>query len=97
MSCVNGTGGCGQEFLHRHPDGRWFPVQQTWVDQLPHGFADRIRHGVRIDPTTLRGEAGFYGERDANCCPSQRLIVHLALHGDSLVLRRPPVLREGKQ
>ena len=96
MSCVNGTGGCGQEFLHRHPEGRWFPVQQSWVDELPPGFTDRIRHGVRIDPTTLRGEAGFYGERDANCCPSQRLIVHLALHGDSLVLQRPPVLYEAK-
>jgi hypothetical protein len=93
MSCVDGTGGCGQEFLHRHHDGRWFPVWQTWLDQLPDGFAARIRHGVRIDPTTLRGEAGFYGDRDANCCPSQQLIVDLALRGDSLVLRRHAVGR----
>lgn len=93
MSCVNGTGGCGQEFLHRHRDGRWFPVWQSWLDQLPHGFAGRIIHGVRIDPVTLRGEAGFYGDRDPNCCPSQRLIVDLALRGDSLVLRRHAVVR----
>lgn len=94
MSCVNGTGGCGQEFLHRHSDGRWFPVRQTWLDQLPPGFLGRIRHGVRIDPTTLRGEAGFYGDQDANCCPSQRLVVDLALRDDSLMLLRHAVVRE---
>lgn len=94
MTCVNGTGGCGQDFLHRHADGRWFPVRQTWLDQLPHGFVGQILHGVRIDPLTLRGEAGFYGDRDANCCPSQRLIVDLALRGDSLVLRHEEVVRE---
>jgi hypothetical protein len=91
MQCVNGTGGCGQEFLLRHPDGRWFPVRQTWLDQLPRGFQGRIRHGVRIDPKTLRGEAGFYGDRDPNCCPSQDLIVHLTVRGDSLVLLRQAV------
>lgn len=88
MSCVNGTGGCSQEFLHLHANGRWFPVRQQWLDQLPKGIAGRIQHGVRIDPRTLRGEGGFYGGRDPNCCPSQSLIVDLALRGDSLVLRR---------
>jgi hypothetical protein len=87
MNCVNGTGGCSQEFLHRHANGQWVPVRQQWLDQLPRGYTGRIRHGVRIDPRTLRGEAGFYGGRDPNCCPSQTLIVDLALHDDSLVLR----------
>jgi hypothetical protein len=91
QSCVNGTGGCGQEFLLRHPDGRWFPVWQAWLDQLPSGFVGRVRHGVRIDPRTLRGDAGFYGSGDPNCCPSQRLLVTLALRGDSLVLIRQAV------
>ena len=86
MSCVNGAGGCGQEFLHRHPDGSWHPVRQDWFDQLPRGYPERIRHGVRIDPQTLRGEAGFYSAGDANCCPSQRLVVRLELRGDALVL-----------
>ena len=86
MSCVNGTGGCSQEFLQRHLDGRWFPVWQDWLGQLPQGFLGRIWHGVRIDPRTLKGEAGFYGEHDPNCCPSQRLLVQLELRGDSLVL-----------
>jgi hypothetical protein len=97
MSCLNGTGGCGQEFLERYPDGQWAAVWQVWLDQLPHGFADRIRHGVRIDPSTLRGEAGFYSEGDANCCPSQRLVVQLALHGDALVLGKQAVVEEQAQ
>jgi hypothetical protein len=88
MQCVNGTGGCSQEFLLRHPDGRWFAVWQAWLDQLPRGFEGRIRHGVRIDPKTLRGEAGLYGDRDPNCCPSQNLIIHLTVLGESLVLLR---------
>jgi hypothetical protein len=88
MSCVNGTGGCSQEFLVQHPDGRWFPVEQRWLDQLPQGFVDRILHGVRIDPRTLTGEAGFYAATDANCCPSQTLVVDLALEQDALVLVR---------
>jgi hypothetical protein len=94
MMCVNGTGGCGQEFLQRHADGRWYGVRQDWLDQLPTGFIGRIRHGIRIDPTSLRGEAGFYGDRDPNCCPSQRLLVDLELHSDSLVLRRQTVVAE---
>lgn len=87
MSCLNGTGGCSQEFLQRLADGRWRPVRQVWFEQLPPGFAGRIRHGTRIDPRTLRGGAGFYADRDPNCCPSQELRLQLALRGDSLVLR----------
>jgi hypothetical protein len=94
MSCVNGTGGCSQEFLHRHNDGRWFPVRQAWLDQLPPGFKGRIKHGVRIDPNTLRGDAGFYGDDDPNCCPSQELIVRLALHNDALVLIGQPLVQQ---
>jgi hypothetical protein len=84
--CVNGTGGCSQEFLQRRADGRWSTVRQSWLDQLPAGFSQRILHGVRIEPRTLKGEAGFYGRSDPNCCPSQVLRIDLALRGDSLVL-----------
>jgi hypothetical protein len=85
-SCVNGTGGCSQEFLRRHPDGRWYPVWQVWLDHLP-GADDAIRHGFRIEPGTLRGSAGWYRGGDPNCCPSQELLLRLGLQGDSLVLR----------
>jgi hypothetical protein len=86
MYCVNGTGGCGQEFLRRNPDRTWTSIRQAWFGQLPPGFRGRIRHGSRIDPHSLRGEAGFYGDSDPNCCPSQMLSVELALRGESLVL-----------
>ena len=92
MSCVNGTGGCGQEFLQRYGDGHWAPVWQVWRDQLPDGFAARMWHGARIDPRTLEGTAGFYGPRDPNCCPAEKLTVQLALDGDSLVLRHYAVV-----
>jgi hypothetical protein len=86
MYCVNGTGGCGQEFLRRNRDRTWTGIRQAWFDQLPRGSWGRIRHGSRIDPHSFRGEAGFYGDGDPNCCPSQVLSVELALRGDSLVL-----------
>jgi hypothetical protein len=86
MYCVNGTGGCGQEFLRRNRNRTWTGIRQAWFDQLPSGFWGRIRHGSRIDPHRLRGEAGFYGDGDPNCCPSQTLSVELALRGDALVL-----------
>ena len=86
MYCVNGTGGCGQEFLRRNRNRSWTEIRQVWFDQLPSGFWDRIRHGSRIDPDSLRGEAGFYSDGDPNCCPSHTLFVELALRGDSLVL-----------
>jgi hypothetical protein len=92
MSCVNGTGGCSQEFLQRHADGHWSPVWQTWFDQLPKGYSGRIRHGVRIDPRTLKAEAPFYGDRDPNCCASSMLRAQLVLRGDSLTLGRQAVV-----
>jgi hypothetical protein len=92
MSCVNGTGGCGQDFLQRHADGHWAPVLQVWLDQLPKGYSGRIRHGVRIDPRTLKAEAPFYGDRDPNCCASSMLRAQLVLRGDSLVLGRQAVV-----
>ena len=86
MWCFNGTGGCHQEFLLRHSDRTWSPVVQNWLSQLPRGFVKRMRQGVRINASTLQGEAGLYDNGDPNCCPSQRLLVHLTLHGNALDL-----------
>ncbi len=90
--CLNGTGGCGQEFYRRTPAGAWGPVRQVWLRALPASHAAGIRHGVSIDPGTLVAEAGFYGDDDPNCCPSQLLRAELALAGDSLLLRRHEVV-----
>ena len=93
MRCVNGTGGCDQQFLYRGANGDWSEVKQTWFDELPTGYSGRLRKGVRIDPVTLAGTAPFYGDADANCCASQEMIVDLALRAGALVLQKPPILR----
>jgi hypothetical protein len=90
--CVNGTGGCSQDFLRQSPGGRWTSVRQVWLDQLPRVLFGRIQHGVNIDVRDLRGEGGLYGPRDPNCCPSELLRVQLRLRGDSLVLRSQTVV-----
>jgi len=90
--CVNGTGGCSQDFLRRSPRGQWTSVRQAWIDQLPRTIAGRIDHGVNIDVRDLRGEGGLYGPRDPNCCPSELLRVQLELRGDSLVIRSQTVV-----
>lgn len=90
--CVNGTGGCSQDFSRRSPSGQWTQVRQVWVDQLPRAIAGRINHGVRIDLQDMRGEGGLYGPRDPNCCPSELLRVQLKLRGDSLILRSQTVV-----
>jgi hypothetical protein len=90
--CVNGTGGCSQDFLRRSPRGQWTSVRQAWIDQLPRAFGGRIDHGMRIDVRDLRGEGGLYGPHDPNCCPSELLRVQLGLRGDSLMLRSQTVV-----
>lgn len=94
--CVNGTGGCVQDFLQRSPTGQWTSVRQVWLNQLPRALAVRIQHGVHIDARTLRGEGGLYGSHDPNCCPSELLRLQLGLHGDSLVLRSQSVVPSPK-
>lgn len=85
LTCVNGTGGCFQEFVVRR-QGRWREVTEAFWDQLPAEMKGSFWKSIHIDPVTLRGEGGYYRERDANCCPSRRIHVQLALRGDSLVL-----------
>ena len=95
--CVNGTGGCNQDFLRRSLKGHWTSVRQVWFDQLPPILGQRIQHGVDIDVRTLRGEAGLYRSHDPNCCPSELLRLHLGLRGDSLVLRSQTVVPTPQQ
>jgi hypothetical protein len=95
--CVNGTGGCSQEFLQRSPSGQWTSVRQVWLAQLPRTLAGRIQHGVHIDVRSLRGEGGLYGSHDPNCCPSELLRLQLGLRGDSLALRSETVVPTPQQ
>jgi hypothetical protein len=86
VDCVNGTGGCGQDFLLRR-GGRWRTVRDPWHRQLPASMRDGFWKGTHIDPATLEGGGGLYSRQDGNCCPSRRLHVRVRLRGDSLVLR----------
>jgi hypothetical protein len=86
LECVNGTGGCRQQFRLRRA-GRWRPVREPWFRQLPASMRSHFWKGTYVDPATLRGSGGLYADRDPNCCPSREVNLRLALHGDSLVLQ----------
>lgn len=84
--CVNGTGGCSQEFMHRR-GGRWRAVSQSYRAGIAIPKDTYIGKGLGIDVGTLRGSFGLYSRTDGNCCPSRTLFVVLGLRNDSLVLR----------
>jgi hypothetical protein len=84
--CVNGTGGCHQDFMLRH-GSTWTDVIEAFVQQLPTSMHDALWKGVSIDVRTLHAEAPVYRQTDSNCCPSQYVSMALEMHGDSLVLR----------
>ena len=57
--------------------------------------------GAHVAATAYGGRAGgfanpevmYYGDADANCCPSEELVVELSLRRNALVLSKPPVVR----
>lgn len=85
--CLNGTGGCWQEFLSRR-NGRWREVEEAWRAQLPDLRDGRMGKGAGVALETLTGSYGFYAPDDPNCCPSRELRVILDFRRDSLVLVR---------
>jgi hypothetical protein len=86
MSCVNGTGGCSQSYLRRHR-GQWTEVVEAFWKQIPRIKDGEIGKGRGIDIRSLTGSYGLYGRRDANCCASREIVLELAQHGDSLILK----------
>jgi hypothetical protein len=87
MYCLNGTGGCAQEFLHRR-NTQWTAVQQRYWKQLPSIDSGYIGKGSGIDVATLHGSFGVYKAHDGNCCPSREIEIELDLRGEALVLKR---------
>lgn len=81
--CVNGTGGCSQNFLLRR-DGTWSGVRLSFLDSLNRQFPQSINHGYHVDVRTLRGSAAVYSPSDANCCPSRVAEMKLRLRGNGL-------------
>jgi hypothetical protein len=86
MYCVNGTGGCHQDFMLRH-HGVWVDVHETYLNDLPKPVREGLWHDLHIDTRTLHADGPIYRPTDANCCPSGGVLaVDLALRGDSLTL-----------
>lgn len=95
LACVNGTGGCRQQFLLRGRDG-WSVVRQAWAEQLPDSAGGEFWKGWFINPATLQGEASLYADDDGNCCPSRILFVRVRLRDGALVLRDFRVVATGE-
>jgi len=81
--CVNGTGGCSQNFLLRR-DAKWSIVRLSFLDSLNRQFPQSVNHGYHVDVRTLRGDAAVYSPNDANCCPSRVAEMKLRLRGNAL-------------
>jgi hypothetical protein len=90
--CINGTGGCWQEFMHRRA-AHWTGITQAYWKQIPPIRDGQIGKGPGIDVHSLRGNYGVYADRDANCCPGRDITVILELRNDSLLLRSSKVQR----
>ena len=87
QNCLNGTGGCSMEYLHRRA-GRWRPMSQPFLAdlarRLPPSYS--LHKGRRIDLATLSGTAPVALPTDGNCCPSYEIAFQLRLRGDALEL-----------
>lgn len=94
LTCLNGTGGCGDEYL-RFDGARWRVITQPFAKDLQSRLpADHWLHkGRQLDLETLTGVWPVAAPGDANCCPSLELSFSLRLVNDALVLRDAGPLR----
>lgn len=91
--CINGTGGCWQEFVHR-VGAEWRELADPrglLVTELQHmgaltGSAGPRLGAPHIDTSALRGRAALYDPEDSNCCPSRRVEFQLELTNQGLHL-----------
>jgi len=83
--CINGTGGCGQEFLV-YRDNKWRQIRTAFLDSLDRRYPGAVRHGFHMDVHTFRARAALYADGDANCCPSRFATMTIRLRGEALEL-----------
>lgn len=87
-SCLNGTGGCSQDFLE-FVGGKVMPLAADIEGQvkavLPAGFT-QLKSPV-VDLDTLRGEGGAWAKDDPDCCPSYKVVFDVELSGQALRIR----------
>jgi hypothetical protein len=87
LICLNGTGGCTEEYL-RFDGGRWRTIAQPFARDLQSRLpADHWLHkGRRLNLETLTGVWPVAAPGDGNCCPSLELPFSLRLVNDALIL-----------
>jgi len=84
--CLNGTGGCWQEFLQQR-DSLWHELPDPYAllsAELRRAGVLHESGGPRlampnIDIKSLRGTSALYESGDANCCPARRVHFQLEL------------------
>jgi len=97
-TCLNGTGGCGQDFFE-FKDGTLRPVVSEIREQvealLPSGLSQNKSPAVNLDQ--LRGKGGAWSKDDPNCCPSYDVVFDVLLVGDRLRVKNVIVTRAPEQ
>ena len=90
--CLNGTGGCWQEFYKWSPGGlsKVAPSIDEQVRRLvPSGY--RINKGARVNLEAMSGEVGLWLESDPNCCPSASMRFSLSWTPAGFIIPRSEV------
>ncbi len=88
VSCLNGTGGCGQEFFAWR-NRALVPLATNYRDafnqKLPRGVTTYKSPNLDLKTMTIRG-GGWREGKDANCCPSIVMECKVSLAGDQAQL-----------
>ena len=85
--CVNGTGGCSDDYFRWRP-GALTPLREEWVEQVESQLRpDYTLARSRVDFTTMTGTYTARHPKDMNCCPSATIEVDLELVGATLRAR----------
>jgi hypothetical protein len=86
--CLNGTGGCGQEFLvWRSGKVLEIPnsIRKQVEQRLPTGY--HTAKSPEIDIDTLTGRGGVWLDSDPNCCPSASVTFTFSVSDRELMIR----------
>jgi hypothetical protein len=87
LNCVNGTGGCSQDFFLRSGQAKWTAVTPRYLASLKRRFGLSFWKGVNVDVRSLQGDVPLYSPGDGNCCPSRLLSLTLQLVGHALDIK----------
>ena len=95
LVCLNGTGGCGDQYLRFEGSG-WRALSQPFAKELQARLpADHWLHkGRSLDLETLTGVWPVAAPGDGNCCPSLEIPFAVRLEGDALILLDAGPLRQ---